>query len=53
MNTDRYGTRWYTDGPDGTRIPVDPEEEFGPDWIGHADDEDATASTEHGPDLRL
>ena len=33
-------------GPNGTRIPVDPEREFGRDWPGHAgheDDGDTTA----------
>jgi hypothetical protein len=41
-----YGTLWYTLGPDGTRDPVDPRIEFGPDGIGHAagnDDGEITA----------
>jgi len=37
---DAYGTLWYTDSPDGTRVPVDPRTEFGPDWIGHTADEE-------------
>ena len=37
---DSYGTLWYVDSPDGTRVPVDPDEEFGRDWPGHAADED-------------
>ena len=37
---DSFGTTWYTDGPDGTRVVIDPDREFGRDWIGHAADED-------------
>jgi hypothetical protein len=37
---DSYGTIWYTDGPDGVRVPVDPEVEFGRDWPGHHEDDD-------------
>ena len=39
---DSFGTLWFTDGPDGKRVPIDPEEEFGRDWIGHAADEEPT-----------
>jgi hypothetical protein len=46
---DSFGTLWYTDGPDGERIAVDPEREFGPDWPGHAADEEAS-SDPTGPD---
>ena len=37
---DQHGTLWYTEAPDGTRVPVDPEREFGPDWPGHHEDEE-------------
>ena len=43
---DSYGTIWYTDDEHGTRVPIDPEHEFGADWIGHAagdDDGEITA----------
>jgi hypothetical protein len=42
MSRDDYGTAWYADGPDAARVNVDPEQEFGRDWIGHADDEELT-----------
>ena len=37
---DSFGTVWFADGPDG-RIAVDPEREFGPEWIGHRHEEEA------------
>jgi hypothetical protein len=39
---DSFDTLWFTDGPDGERVPVDSEVEFGPDWIGHVADEEPT-----------
>jgi hypothetical protein len=29
MKRDSFGTVWWTDVPDGERVPVDPEIEFG------------------------